>query len=46
MLNFQEYMDNIILKLETLKISARLKMQWLREEHDKYLNAAKDNATP
>ena len=44
-LNLQERMGQIILKLATLKISARLNVQWLRENHDKYLNAAKDSGT-
>ena len=38
-------MGKIIQKLATLKISARLNMQWLREEHDKDLHTAKDNGT-
>ena len=38
-------MGKIILKLATLKISACLNMQWLKEEHDKELNSAKENGT-
>ena len=44
-LDFQERMDKTILKLSTLKTSARLNMQRLIEEHDEALNAAKDNGT-
>ena len=44
-LNAQEWMGKTILKLTTLKISARLNMQQLIEEHDEVLNAAKDNGT-
>ena len=42
-LDLQERMDKTILKLATLKSSARLNMQRLREEHNEALNAAKDN---
>ena len=38
-------MGKTILKLTTLKSSARLNMQQLIEEHDEALNAAKDNGT-
>ena len=34
-----------MLKLAILKISIRLNIQGLREEHDKELNYAKDNGT-
>ena len=34
-----------ILRLATLKSSARLNLQGLREEHDEILNAAKNNGT-
>ena len=44
-LNLQERMGNIFLKIVTLKISVRLNIQWLIEEHNKELNAAKDNGT-
>ena len=44
-LNFQERMGKIILKLATLKISACLNMQRLREEPNGELNYAKDNGT-
>ena len=45
LLNFQEQMIKIILKLATLKIPVSLNIRWLREEHDRELNAAKDNGT-
>ena len=45
MLNLQERMGEIILKLATLKISVRLNIQWLREEHYKDLNAVNENGT-
>ena len=45
LLNLQERMGKIILKLAILKISVRFNIQWLREEHDKELNAAKENGT-
>ena len=45
LLNLQERMSKIILELGTLKISDRLNIQWVRVDHDKYLNAAKDNST-
>ena len=45
LLNLQERMGKIILKLATLKISACLNFQLLREDHDKQLNAAKYNGT-
>ena len=38
-------MVKIILNLATLKISAHLNIQWLREDHDKELNSAKDKGT-
>ena len=38
-------MVKIILRLATLKISAHLNIQWLREDHDKELNSAKDKGT-
>ena len=44
-LDLQELMAKISLKLETLKISAHLNMQQLKEEHDEALNAANDNGT-
>ena len=40
-----ERMGEIIQKLATLNILVRLNIQWLREEHGKDLNAAKDNGT-
>ena len=43
--NLQEQMGKIILKLATLKISVRLNIQLLREEHDKDLNSANENGT-
>ena len=45
LINFQEQMIKIILKLATLKIPVSLNIRWLREEHDRELNAAKDNGT-
>ena len=45
LLDLQEKKGKIILKLETLEISVRLNIQWLREKHDKELNDAKDNGT-
>ena len=45
LLILQEQMIKIILKISTLKISVRLNIHWLREEHDKDLNAAKENGT-
>ena len=44
MLNLKERMGKI-LKLATLKISTRLNMLQLIEEHDKVLNPAKGNGT-
>ena len=38
-------MDNTILKLATLKISAHFNVQRLIEEHNKVLDYAKDNGT-
>ena len=38
-------MGEIVLKLATLKILAHLNIQWLREDHNKELNAAKYNGT-
>ena len=38
-------MDKQILKIETLKSSVHLGIQWLIEEHDEVLNSAKDNGT-
>ena len=43
MLDLQESLDKIILKLSTLKSYACLNMQRLREENDEALNAAEDN---
>ena len=45
MISLQELMGKKILKIATLKSSACLNMQRLREEHDKALNAAKKNGT-
>ena len=45
LLNLQERMGKIIIKLSTLKISVPLNIQLLREKHNKYLNAAKENGT-
>ena len=45
LLNFQERMGKIILKLATLNISVRLNIQRPREEHDKELNCARYNGT-
>ena len=42
-LYLQEKMGKTILKLATLKNSARLNMKQIREEHNKALSAAKDN---
>ena len=39
----QELMDIIILKLSTLKISARLNMKQIREENNEAPDVAKDN---
>ena len=38
-------MGKKILKLSTLKSSARLNMHQLREEHETFLNTAEDNGT-
>ena len=38
-------MGKEIIKLASLKSSTRLNIQKLREEHDKYLNATKENGT-
>ena len=43
MIYLQELMDIIILKLSTLKISARLNMKQIREENNEALDVAKDN---
>ena len=45
LLNFQERMGKIILKLATLKISFRLNIQWMREEQYENLNSSMDNGT-
>ena len=45
MLDLQEIMDKTILKLATLKSSACLNIQRLREEHKEALNSAKNNGT-
>ena len=44
-LDLQECMDKTIVKLETLKISARLNIQKLIEEHHEALNSDKDSGT-
>ena len=43
MLDLQEYIENKILKLATLKSSACLNTQVLKEEHDEALNDTKEN---
>ena len=45
MLDFQEHMDKIFLKLSTIKSSVRLNMKQLREENDVALNSIKGNGT-
>ena len=44
-LDLKGRMEKIILKLSTLKSTACLNMQILREEHDGVLNAANKNGT-
>ena len=44
-IDLQERMDKIILKVATLKSSARLNMQQLVEVHDEVMNDSKDNGT-
>ena len=45
MIYLQEYMEQKILKLSTLKRSTRFNMHRLREERNEVLNAAKYNST-
>ena len=45
MIDLQERMDRIILKVAPLKSSARLNMQQLVEVHDEVMNDSKDNGT-
>ena len=45
LINLKQQMGKIILRLATLKISAHFNIQWMRADHDKELNAAKENGT-
>ena len=44
-IDLKDHMEKKILKIATLKISARLNMHWLIEENDEALNASKENGT-